>query len=120
MDAVATPYPRHLHSSSIVIRAAAGQRPVVGNAIGWMKRTIPQFELGAVCDVDSEQALCRTLVRTLDASAGFQLAPAARRFVAFHSAENFARHWTRRLRERVGLPEDQQLISWTDVVGDER
>jgi glycosyltransferase involved in cell wall biosynthesis len=117
MDVVATPYPWHVHSSSIVIRAAAGERPVVGNAIGWMKRTIPQFGLGAVCDVDNEEAFRRTLVTTLGESAGYQLTPAARRFVAFHSAENFARHWTRRLRQRLGLPEDRQLVSWDDVVG---
>jgi glycosyltransferase involved in cell wall biosynthesis len=116
-DVVATPYPWHVHSSSIVIRAAAGGRPVVGNFIGWMKRTIPQFQLGAVCDVGNEVALRRTLVRTLDESGGYQLTSAARRFVAFHSAENFARHWIKRLRQRVGLPEDPALISWAYVIG---
>ena len=116
-DIVATPYPWHVHSSSIVIRAAAGGRPVVGNSIGWMKRTIPQFGLGAVCDVVNEEALCRTLVKTLDESGGYQITSAARRFAEFHSAENFARHWTKRLRQRIGLPEDPALISWDEVVG---
>jgi glycosyltransferase involved in cell wall biosynthesis len=120
MDVVATPYPRHQHSSSIVIRAAAGGRPVVGNSIGWMKRTIPRFALGAICDVTDEDAFRRALVRALDDSANYQLTPAASRFVKFHSAENFVRHWTKRIRERLGLPEDELLISWADVVGDGR
>jgi glycosyltransferase involved in cell wall biosynthesis len=118
MDVVATPYPWHVHSSSIVIRAATGSRPVVGNSIGWMNRTIPQFDLGAVCDVNDHDAFRKTLVTTLNQSAGYQLTPAAQRFVKFHSAENFARHWTKRLRQRLGLPADKMLISWDDVISD--
>jgi glycosyltransferase involved in cell wall biosynthesis len=120
MDVVSTPYPWHLHSSNIVIRAAAGSRPVIGNSIGWMNRTIPQFDLGAVCDVNDQDAFRRTLVTTLNQSAGYQLTPAAQRFVEFHSAENFARQWTKRLRQRIGLPADEMLISWDDVIDDQR
>jgi glycosyltransferase involved in cell wall biosynthesis len=118
MDLVVTPYPVHAHSASIVIQAAACGRPVLGSAIGWMERTIRQFQLGATCNVRNADALSAALVRSLEASEDFRLTVAAQRFVAFHGPANFRAHWTMRLRERLGLPLEAH-ITWESVIAGE-
>jgi glycosyltransferase involved in cell wall biosynthesis len=115
MDLVATPYPAHPHSASIVIQAAACGRPVLGSSIGWMLRTIRDFGLGATCNVCDHDELCTSLSSSLDASETFRPSEAAHRFVAFHGVENFRAHWLSRLRERRNLPKDPNLISWESV-----
>lgn len=57
VDVVAAVYPRHVGSASIVIRAAAAGKPVLGSDFGWIGHTIRKYGLGKVCDVLNEQAL---------------------------------------------------------------
>jgi glycosyltransferase involved in cell wall biosynthesis len=104
MDVVCTPYPRHIGSASIVIRAAAAGRPVLSSGFGWMGYVVPRFGLGSVCDVADPDAFARALTAALDGSAGYRPGPGAERFVAFHSPANFAAAWTERIRRRLGLP----------------
>lgn len=116
LDVVCTPYPRHQHSASIVIRAAAHERYVLGSAMGWMERTIARFGLGSTCNVLECVAFSRAIPRSLEASAEFVLPEAGRRFAKFHSSQNFSVHWAARLRERLGLSADPQTISWEWVL----
>ncbi len=116
LDVVCTPYPRHQHSASIVIRAAAHERYVLGNAIGWMESTIARFGLGSTCNVGDLDEFARAISKSLDASAEFALSEAGRRFATFHSSHNFSVHWAARLRERLGLPVDPTLTSWDWVL----
>jgi glycosyltransferase involved in cell wall biosynthesis len=116
MDVVATPYPAHPHSASIVIHAAAAGRPVLGSSIGWMERTVREFQLGVTCNVRDPLALSAELGPSLDASEAYRPSEAARRFVAYNSIANFRAHWTLRLRERLNLPPDENLIPWDFVV----
>jgi glycosyltransferase involved in cell wall biosynthesis len=111
MDVVCTPYPNHIHSASIVIRAAAAGRPVLGSAIGWMDRTIHRFRLGGVCDVSDREGFAKAIIAAVDASARFAPTEASRRFALFHSGNNFAAHWTARFRERLGLP-PLERVEW--------
>jgi glycosyltransferase involved in cell wall biosynthesis len=115
MDVVCTPYPTHIHSASIVIRAAAAGRPVLGSAMGWMERTINRFQLGNVCDVSDSQAFAQAIIASLDAAERFAPTEASGRFAAFHSAENFTAHLTARLRERLGLPPVER-VEWEWVM----
>jgi glycosyltransferase involved in cell wall biosynthesis len=102
MDVVCTPYPAHIGSSSIVLRAAAAGRPVVGSDTGWVGETVRRFSLGRVCDVRAPGALARALADALDATSSYAMTDAARRLVAYHTVENYQAHWTARLRERLG------------------
>jgi glycosyltransferase involved in cell wall biosynthesis len=104
LDVACTPYPTHIHAASIVIRAAAVGRPVLGSAIGWMRRTIDEFRLGRVCDVTDHERFAAAIVECLDAADSYVPTEASRRLAAFHSPCNFVAHWTARLRERLGLP----------------
>ncbi len=45
-DIVCTPYPSHIYSASIVIRAAKARVPSLANDIGWMSETIRRFLTG--------------------------------------------------------------------------
>jgi glycosyltransferase involved in cell wall biosynthesis len=115
MDVVCTPYPRHIHSASIVIRAAAAGRPVLGSNSGWMEHSIRLFSLGDTTSVADENALAEAIVQSLESSPDFAPTEAARRFVAYHSAANFAGHWTAFLRERLARPA-VPLVEWDWVL----
>jgi glycosyltransferase involved in cell wall biosynthesis len=114
LDVVCTPYPTHIHSASIVIRAAAAERPVLGSAIGWIEQTIRRFGLGGVCNVEDHEGFARAIVASLSAAEHHVPTEASRRFAAFHSGRNFAAHWTAHIRERLGLPPEER-IEWSWV-----
>jgi glycosyltransferase involved in cell wall biosynthesis len=116
MDVVCTPYPHHLHSVSIVIRAAAARRMVLATGIGWMHRTVRQFSLGRTCDVRDIPTFADAIVSSLRESESFIPREASRRFIEFHAADNFASHWVAHLRERLGLPLERALIEWDWVL----
>lgn len=111
-DVVAAVYPSHLHSSSIVVAAAAAGRPVVGAAVGWIGRTIENFGLGATCLPTQSESLVMALKKQLAAADHFRLLPHGERFLAFNSSANFGATWTKRLRQRLGIPPSSHLIDW--------
>jgi len=112
MDLVCTPYPRHIGSASVVIRAAAAGRPVVGSEFGWVRWAIEKFRLGQSCNVESIDALAAALTTGLDAAPGYRLTEGAQRWVRFHTPENFALTWTARVRQKLGLPAAPALHTW--------
>ncbi|MBY0312492.1 MAG: glycosyltransferase [Phycisphaerales bacterium] len=115
MDLVATPYPKHLASASIVIRAAAAGRPVLGASFGWVGDLVPALGLGWTCDVENPEEFARELPRALERASTWTVTPAAKRFVQFHSPENFAACWSARVRERLGKPALER-VDWASVL----
>jgi glycosyltransferase involved in cell wall biosynthesis len=111
-DLVCVPYPRHIGSASILIRAAAAERPVLSSTFGWVAHMTARFGLGWSCDVRDRDAMARALGSALDRAASWQRGEAGARFVAYHSVENFRAHWTAALRNRLGLPEHPDRRSW--------
>ena len=71
LDVVCTPYPQHIGSASVVIRAAAAGRPVVSSTFGWVGMVVRRFDLGWSCDVSDSAALASTLVVGLERSRHF-------------------------------------------------
>lgn len=116
MDVVCTPYPRHIGSVSIVIHAAAQGRPVLAADYGWLRAVVGPFGLGKTCDVQRPGELELQIARALDDAASFRLGEAGRRFVEFHSTENFAACWTARIRQRVGLAPSPRARTWDWVM----
>lgn len=116
MDVVCVPYPRHIGSASIVIRAAAAARPVLATDFGWCGYVVPRFDLGRVVDVKDPAAFATTLSRTLEEAGTFRLSEAGERFVGFHTPDNFRAHWTAGLRRRMNLP-PRECRSWASVLG---
>lgn len=112
MDLVCTPYPRHVGSASVVIRAAAAGRPVVGSEFGWVRWAIETFRLGQTCNVENVDELAAALSTGLDAAPEYRLSEAAQRWVRFHTPENFALTWTARVREKLRMPPAPALHTW--------
>lgn len=102
-DVVTTPYPNHVYSASIVIRAAAANRPVLANAVGWMGDTIQKYSLGTICNTNDIQQFAVKLVNCLAAAQAYTLNEQAEQFVAMHSEVHFANRLTQRLCERMNL-----------------
>ena len=50
-DVVCTPYPKHVGSSGIVVRAAAVGKPILASDYGWVGAIVPAFQLGTTCPV---------------------------------------------------------------------
>ncbi len=112
MDLICTPYPNHIGSASIVIRAAATPRPVLGSDFAWLRRTIPLFDLGWTCNVRDVDAFASAMERSIEAAAHWQPTEAARRFVQFHDYRNFKVCAVRRTRQILGRPADGAHRDW--------
>lgn len=113
-DVVCLPYPMHVGSASIAIRAAAHGKPVLGTNFGWLGYMLPLLDMGWTFEPGSNENLTNALPEAL-ARAG-EHAPSARtaRFVKYSTAENFIAHlihiW------RPDLPVFNDLITWASVL----
>jgi Glycosyl transferases group 1 len=116
MDVVCTPYFDHLGSSGIVLRAAQLERCVLAPDQGWFAYMIPRFGLGETGHILESTALARSLETALVRSREFQISPACRRLIRYSHPSNFARLWAVRLRQRMGLPELNELHTWQWVL----
>lgn len=113
-DVMTTPYPQHQTSASIVIRAAAVGVPVLANRIGWMAEVVDRFQLGTACDITHAPTFANAIVNAYHTSEYHRPQASARRFVAFHTIENFASRITERVAQRMGLTPSHGL-SWSEV-----
>jgi glycosyltransferase involved in cell wall biosynthesis len=112
VNLIATPYPTHRYSASIVIRAAASGVPVLANSIGWMHDMIHRFSLGTTCDTNSPECFSNCLAQSLSSSHLYKMTDKAKWFVRFHEADNFSAHLTKNLELRMGLAENTKLLGW--------
>jgi glycosyltransferase involved in cell wall biosynthesis len=111
-DVICAPYPRHIGSASIVIRAAASGRPVLASNFGWNGYVVPRFGLGSMVEVTDIPAFAAALADSVNRAADFRLPPIGERFVRFHTPENFVACWFARLRERLGKPAERLPLTW--------
>jgi glycosyltransferase involved in cell wall biosynthesis len=115
-DVICTPYPAHVGSASIVIRGAAAGKFVLGSTYGWIGATIQRFKLGRVCRVGDALEFASAIKESLALAPEFSLGEGGRRFVEFHSPENFVGCWTSYARGRLGVPEAAGRRTWEWVL----
>jgi glycosyltransferase involved in cell wall biosynthesis len=115
-DVVCTPYPRHIGSASIVIRAASAHRPVLGSDFGWIASITERLKLGWTCRVTDREIFSSYLAKALEQADQYQLPEAGHRFVEFHTIANFNASWSARLRERLKLPPAPIQRTWQWVL----
>jgi glycosyltransferase involved in cell wall biosynthesis len=115
-DLICTPYPDHVGSASIVIRGAAAGKLVLGSDYGWIGATIKQFGLGRTCRVTDGSEFTRAIENAIERAPNFSSGEAGRRFVTFHSPENFVACWTSYIRSRLGKPEAPGRLTWKWVL----
>ena len=88
-DLVLVPYQRHIGSSGVLIRAAAAERPVLGQDYGIVGRQIVEHQLGRVMDSTRPEAIAAALEAFLsDPQAGFD-SDAARDFADQNTVEAY-------------------------------
>ncbi len=114
-DLVCTPYPRHIGSASIVIRAAATGRPVLAGDFGWMGRLVPEFDLGWTCPIMDPAAFQNALGQAVEDAASWSPSSKTLAFARYHTVANFQAHLTARLRQRLGLDPSIDLHPWPGV-----
>lgn len=116
-DVVATVYPTHPYTSSILVAAAAARRPVLASDNGWIGRTVRSFRLGRLCRGHDPAEVAHALTAALNTASEHRLTSAAGRLVRYSSDANYVAHWTGRLRERLGLGPSPDLVPWAWVTG---
>lgn len=97
-DVVVVPYPRHVGSSGLLVRAAAARRYVLASDWGWIGETTREYGLGMTCNVENSSAFANALHAALGAARDYTQPKAAREFVDFHTLDNFIAQWTADLR----------------------
>lgn len=105
-DIVATCYPRHIGSASILIRSAASEKKVLASDFGWIGWACDNYKLGRTCragDVDDiRDGLIRTLQSTVNScDKNHQLRTS---FVNYHTLSNHTAHFTSLICELHGKP----------------
>jgi glycosyltransferase involved in cell wall biosynthesis len=94
MDLVIAAYPGHVGSASIVLRAMAAERPVLGSATPWMVRHLVGYGAGWLVDVNSAESFASDLVRATSNAPTWRPSSRASALLAFNSPDNFMAHWT--------------------------
>ncbi len=112
MDLVCLPYLRAYQSSGVLLRAVAESKPVLVNNCGWLAKTVDQFDAGFVCDTTNIKKFSECIPVALQKSTSFTPSEKLRRFVKFHSVENFCATWTKVLRSKLELEPDPKLCEW--------
>ncbi len=115
LDVVATPYPAHVGIASILLRAAAAQRPVLSSDYGWLGWITHKLGLGWTQNVRDPDAFAASIRQRLEDSAGFTPSHASEKLVEFHNPANFTAAWTRRFRQRLGLAPKPEM-RWQTVL----
>ena len=115
MDVVFVGYQDHVGIASVVLRAAAAQRPVLMGHFRWGKRVGSEFNLGWNVDFSDQRQLAKTLRTALGQIEEWEPSQAGQLLVQFHESQNFGASLTRRLRERLGVGQHANLVPWEDV-----
>jgi hypothetical protein len=116
VDVVCTPYPKHIGSSGIVVRAASIGKPILASEYGWMGAVISAFQLGTTCPVSNLDRFARQISESLEQASTFRLSECGLRFTQFHTVPNFAAHITARLRMRLTASAPMEHLTWEDVM----
>ena len=115
-DVICAPYPRHVGSSGIVVRAAAIGKPILASDYGWVGAVVSTFGLGGTCPVSNLDRFSNQIRDSLDNAASFRQTDDGYRFVRFHTISNFIAHITARFRMRIGAMPLTEYLPWEDVI----
>ncbi len=110
---VAVAYPRHVGSSSILIRAAHAGVNVIASNWGWVGWATEKFQLGKTCDVTDPASFAKLMRHELTHTRGPQSDSRRKQFVSYHSLENHLAHWTHRICARLKIPDSRSKIEPT-------
>jgi glycosyltransferase involved in cell wall biosynthesis len=111
-DVLVAPYPRHIGSSGIVVRAASIGKPILGSNFGWIGAVIQDFGLGWICNVQDCVEFSKTIEHAMEHLQNYRPSESGAGFARYHTLENFKLHWTRQIRQRLGKKVTPKLVCW--------
>jgi glycosyltransferase involved in cell wall biosynthesis len=88
-DFVCAPFRQHIGSSSTVLRAAAANRPVLGDSYGWIGEITKRYQLGSVCDTSSARNFASALYDFAQKAGQWAPSQMHQQFVDLHSEPRF-------------------------------
>ncbi|GHB80802.1 glycosyltransferase [Persicitalea jodogahamensis] len=88
-DFVLTLYQKHVGMSSIVVRAALSQKPLISSDFGYLGNLVSSQQLGTTVDSSSPAAICAAFQRALRGTTQFDRA-AAEKLAKENTAQAFA------------------------------
>ncbi len=100
-DLVVAPYPNHSGRSSIILWAAAAQRPSLGVNRGCISHVIKRQKLGWTCDVKNAAVFAGALGKALDEPWTLEDAYRVREYAKTHSIENYKKSACQLLRSKL-------------------
>jgi glycosyltransferase involved in cell wall biosynthesis len=74
VDTVCAPYPSHVGSASIVLRASACGVQVIGSDFGWIGHTINKYKLGVTVNVRDRSKFSEVIRDTLSGNSEYKIA----------------------------------------------
>ena len=110
VDVVCAPYPHHPGSSGFVVRAASVKKYLLATDFGWIGKMVNRFDLGKTCNVRDTKEFSTAISEALDQSQQYQQGSKSEEFVRYHTVQNTQSHWTKRLRERLGMRSEKQNV----------
>jgi glycosyltransferase involved in cell wall biosynthesis len=117
MDIVCAPYPHHVGSSGIVLRAVANRRPILAMNRCWLRNTVETLGVGTTCNVLDLPSFVEGIVRAFHNHETYPQLAIVDRYLQFHSQGNFVSTWTMHLRDRLGMVPANDRVCWDWVVG---
>lgn len=114
LELICVPYPRHVGSSGILVRAAQMKKRVLASDWGWVGWATRTFRLGSTCNVTRLDEF-RAAIENEDRQPSSDWPPQAELFSQFHSVSNYQAHLTSHIRELGGLDQDDRLVPWQRV-----
>lgn len=115
-DCIATPYPRHVGSSGILLRAARCGKPVLASDWGWVGWVTRRFRLGWTVNVEDVEAFSRMISRCMTQDCEFSPSEESVRLMQFHSVGNFQSHWLQPILARSGRELPEPPLDWDETV----
>ena len=94
-EVVCVPYPRHIGSASILIRAARLGKKVLASDWGWVGWTTKKYAIGETCDVKDSEEFAKLLSRVTGAdypgpAQWREFADLRSDFLQFHTGKNYS------------------------------
>jgi glycosyltransferase involved in cell wall biosynthesis len=96
-DMVVLPYPEHVGSSGILLRAVRWGKPVLASEWGWIGWVTRNFELGRTVPVRDLARFAAALEAAYAAPLQVHSPRGRQHLMDFHTVENFQAHWLQTL-----------------------
>jgi glycosyltransferase involved in cell wall biosynthesis len=116
VDVVCTPYPGFGNLSATLLNAVSAGRPILTHNFGWSKAVVERFKLGWFCNVRDVAEFSRTMRYALEDSQARRESAEAGRLLAFHSPENFATSWLKKLTVAMNIEAYEVGHTWNWVL----